>query len=176
MQVRVIVMQSSRGFTLVELMVTIAVVAILAMVAAPSMINLIVKQRLDSTARDLAYTFGLARSQAAALRREVTVDFDTQANTATQFYWASKYDDVILTSDPIQVKFSPVGKAFNRSKQVNNPAFDNTKPISSTNPQTIPEAVPLTFSVCSKKLKQTRTINISVTGVIEKIQNVTGGC
>lgn len=169
-------MQSSRGFTLVELMVTIAVVAILAMIAAPSMSNILAKQRLDTTARDLAYTFSKARGQAALLQSEVTVDFDNQADTETQFYWSSKYDDVILTSDPIQVKFSPVGKAFSRSKLVDNPSFDKTKPESTTNPKKIPEAVPLTFSLCSKKLKQTRTIGISVTGVIEKIQNVTGGC
>jgi type IV fimbrial biogenesis protein FimT len=35
-------MQLKRGFTLVELMVTIAVIAILATIAAPSMNNLIV--------------------------------------------------------------------------------------------------------------------------------------
>lgn len=171
---KVVGMQNSRGFTLVELMVTIAVVAILAVIAAPSMGNMIAKQRLDTTARDLAYIFSKARGQAALLQSEVTVDFDNQPDTETQFYWSSKYDDVVLTTDPIQVRFSPTGKAFNRSKLVANPNF--VAPETPSNPKQIPEAVPLTFSVCSQKLKQTRTVSISVTGVIERIQNVTGGC
>lgn len=65
-------MQLKRGFTLVELMVTIAVIAILATIAAPSMNNLIAKQRLNSAIRELSNTLGKARSQAALLRIEVT--------------------------------------------------------------------------------------------------------
>ncbi|EYT46389.1 prepilin-type N-terminal cleavage/methylation domain protein, partial [Acinetobacter sp. 478810] len=44
------------GFTLVELMVTIAVMAIIAMMAAPSMSNLLESKRLDGNQRDLINT------------------------------------------------------------------------------------------------------------------------
>lgn len=170
-------MQSSRGFTLVELMVTITVVAILAMIAAPSMNNLLAKQRLNTTAQDLAYIFGQARSQSAVLRKDVTVKFDEQPSTDTVFYWASKYEDIILTSDPIDVTFTSIGLALNRSKLVDNENFDSAKPEDKdTNPKKIPKAVPLVFSVCSKKLKESRVITISRTGVIEKIKNETGAC
>ena len=49
--------KKNHGFTLIELMVTIAVIAIIAMMAVPSMGNLIAKQRLNTTAKDLAYIF-----------------------------------------------------------------------------------------------------------------------
>ncbi|RYY79629.1 MAG: prepilin-type N-terminal cleavage/methylation domain-containing protein [Moraxellaceae bacterium] len=81
-------MQNSRGFTLVELMVTIAVVAILAVIAVPSMSSLIGKQQLNKTTRDLAETLTLARSQAALLRQEVIVTLNSDTpNTDTHFYW-----------------------------------------------------------------------------------------
>lgn len=96
-------MQSSRGFTLVELMVTIAVVAILAMIAAPSMSNLVAKQQLNKSARELAATLSQARSQAALLRRNVTVNLNsTAAPTTTSFSWApgrgSNYNTTSITS------------------------------------------------------------------------------
>ena len=79
-------MQLKRGFTLVELMVTIAVIVILATIAAPSMNNLIAKQRLNSAIRELSNTLGKARSQAALLRIEVTVILNTDnSNTANTF-------------------------------------------------------------------------------------------
>lgn len=172
-------MSGSRGFTLIELMVTIAVIAILAMIAAPSMGNMVTKQRLDTTARELAYTFGDARSKSAVLRKDVVVKFDDGANTETEFHWSSKYDDILLTSDQIDVTFTPIGLAVNRSKSVDNPSFDPAQPESETNPKKIPEAVPLVFIVCSKKLSDSREITISKTGVIEKIKSVAlaaGGC
>ncbi|MEJ8517869.1 prepilin-type N-terminal cleavage/methylation domain-containing protein, partial [Acinetobacter baumannii] len=52
------------GFTLVELMVTIAVMAIIALMAAPSMSNLLESKRLDANQRDLINTLSEAKSQA----------------------------------------------------------------------------------------------------------------
>jgi len=81
-------MQNKRGFTLIELMVTIAVIAIIAMIAAPSMNNMVAKQRLNSSARALMGTLTKGRSQAVLLRREVTITLNSsQNNTATAFYW-----------------------------------------------------------------------------------------
>lgn len=49
------------GFTLVELMVTIAVMAIIALMAAPSMSNLLESKRLDANQRDLINTLSEAK-------------------------------------------------------------------------------------------------------------------
>lgn len=66
-------MRTNRGFTLIELMVTIAVLAIIATLAAPSFGNLVVRQKLNSNARDFIATLNQAKSQAALLRTTVAV-------------------------------------------------------------------------------------------------------
>lgn len=61
----------ARGFTLIELMVTIAVIALLAAVAAPAMVTLMNSNRLSSSAGELTAALQLARAE--AVRRSATV-------------------------------------------------------------------------------------------------------
>ena len=61
--------QRSRGFTIIELLVVTAVVAILAMVAVPNMRDLIVRTRVKTAASDLHSSLTLARSE--AIKRNV---------------------------------------------------------------------------------------------------------
>lgn len=104
-------MQRNRGFTLVELMVTIAVIAILAMIAAPSMSGLIAKQQLNKSTRELAATLSQARRQAALLRRNVTVNLNsTAANTATSFNWKPSGKSTYGSTTTTSVVFLPSGK------------------------------------------------------------------
>lgn len=49
-------MQKEKGFTLIELMVTIAVLAIVASIAAPSFGNLLIKENLKTTAYNIRDT------------------------------------------------------------------------------------------------------------------------
>src|SRR5690606_42093539 len=74
-------MQKEKGFTLIELMVTIAVLAIVAMIAAPSFGDLIAKRKLDTTARDFALVFGEARGQAISLRKNITIKLTCPTET-----------------------------------------------------------------------------------------------
>ncbi len=60
-----------QGFTLIELMVTIAVIALIAAVASPAMITLMNSNRLSSTAGELASAAQLARAE--AIRRSAPV-------------------------------------------------------------------------------------------------------
>lgn len=62
-----------RGFTLIELMVTIAVLAILLTLAAPSFATLLRQWRLTSAAETLAGDLRLARSTAIRTSRPVTL-------------------------------------------------------------------------------------------------------
>ncbi|WP_269619496.1 GspH/FimT family pseudopilin [Zhongshania sp. BJYM1] len=62
-----------RGYTLLELMVTLGIVSILAAVAVPSFNDVIRTQRLRSVASDLNATFQLARSEAVKRNTDVTV-------------------------------------------------------------------------------------------------------
>jgi type IV fimbrial biogenesis protein FimT len=64
---------SPRGFGLVELMVVVAIVVILTMIALPSYQHLIQLNRLTSDTNTLLSAFNLARNEAVARGRPVTV-------------------------------------------------------------------------------------------------------
>jgi type IV fimbrial biogenesis protein FimT len=61
----------SRGFTLVELMITVAVFAIVAAIAAPAMQAMVAASRLNGATSELVTTLQLARSE--AIRRNASV-------------------------------------------------------------------------------------------------------
>ncbi len=64
-----------KGFTLIELMVTIAVLAIIAMMAAPSFGDMLQRQNLNKSVQDLAGVITEARAQSVLTRSDVTVNF-----------------------------------------------------------------------------------------------------
>lgn len=76
----------SRGFSLVEVMVVVAIVAILASVAIPSFSVMMQKNRLSSAASALQVSLGLARSE--AIKRGVDSVVTVAANT-TAGTWAN---------------------------------------------------------------------------------------
>jgi prepilin-type N-terminal cleavage/methylation domain-containing protein len=75
------------GFTLIELMITIAIVAILSMVAAPSMRDLMKNARMTSLVNDLMGDLNVARAE--AVKRGVPASICTSNNgtscTATEW-------------------------------------------------------------------------------------------
>ncbi len=189
--------RKEQGFTLIELIITIAVLAIIATIAAPSFGNLVAKRKLDTTARDFALIFGEARGQAISLRKNITiklscpteVDLDTNktkvvcpANTATTFSWISPDDDIELISDAIDVIFTGIGTAKQREKLIDNPVCNLVSPATTTpcdtnpddNPRKIPQIVPLEFTLCNSKIKTSKTIFVSKTGTVDTI--TTGVC
>ena len=60
-----------RGFTIVELMVGLAIAAILAAVAAPAMGVFVANSRIRSSSESLQYGLSLARAEAVRLNRRV---------------------------------------------------------------------------------------------------------
>ena len=63
----------NHGFTLIELMVTIAVMAIIATIAAPSFGDMIARQKLNTSTRDLMMAINQAKSQAALMKTTVAL-------------------------------------------------------------------------------------------------------
>lgn len=66
-------MQSNRGFTLIELMIAVSLLAVVAALAAPAMGDFIVRQRVTSQAGDLALAMALARSEAIKSSTSIAV-------------------------------------------------------------------------------------------------------
>lgn len=66
-------MHKSRGFTLIELMVTIAVLAIVASIAAPSFSDMLKSYKLNQSTEQMMQALKEGRSRAAAARAMVVV-------------------------------------------------------------------------------------------------------
>lgn len=68
---------TSSGFTLIELMVTIAVLAIIAGIAAPNISTQLADQRVKSTAATIANALKEAKVESILRRQNITVLYDT---------------------------------------------------------------------------------------------------
>lgn len=77
------VARGANGFSLVETVVTIAVIGVLAAIAFPSLRGLLPRVRLENNTRTLANELILARKQAIAQSLDYSVVFDTVAESYT---------------------------------------------------------------------------------------------
>lgn len=75
-------MRSRRGFTLIELMIVLAVLAVILTLAAPSFYNFIMLQRLKSVSAQLTTDVQFARSEAAARNQVLRMQF-SQGNAGS---------------------------------------------------------------------------------------------
>ncbi|QRQ87036.1 GspH/FimT family pseudopilin [Cupriavidus oxalaticus] len=86
------------GFTLVELMCTLAVLAILAFAAAPSFASLMAGQRVRSASLDLSSALLLARSE--AVKRNATVTLAPTGAAWTAGWTVSAGAETVRTFGP----------------------------------------------------------------------------
>ncbi len=117
---------TNKGFTLVELMVVVAVTALAATVTAPSVVGMIQRQRLQGVSNQLLWDLRSAREKAITSHRPVTVAVpnnhsytiwtDTNSNGVAEAGEAKTTDiaaqHLTLASDKSPV-FSPSGMITN---------------------------------------------------------------
>lgn len=109
-----------RGFSLIELMVVIAIMAILLGVAAPALRDFVAGQRVKAASFDLASAVALARSE--AIKRNAAVTVKPNSGTAWESGWKVETTGAVTTiseqqatsgltiAGPASLQFSGTGR------------------------------------------------------------------
>lgn len=126
-------MQRTRGFTLIEVLVTLTVLGVLATLAAPSFQKVVAKQRLRSAAYDLMSDLTLARSEAIKRGTPVVLEPLTARQWRSGWRLRNEADNAILSQHPplvsIGLNQQPDNVKFDGAAQVTS---DTTKPFELT--------------------------------------------
>ncbi len=105
-------MRSCRGFTLIELMVIMAIMAILVTVAAPSMSDSIARRRVEGAANELQADMQYAKTQSASANTNVQIITTTSGYTIGTATTPSLYKTIALESNTtltsgVTINFEP---------------------------------------------------------------------
>lgn len=77
--------RGGRGFTMVELMIAVAIIAIVLTLAAPSFTGFMAKKRVEGVLAELSTDLQYARSEAVARNKNVRVTFGTGCYVITHY-------------------------------------------------------------------------------------------
>lgn len=109
------------GFTLIELMITIAIIAIIVTIAAPNVSTQLANQRVKSTASTLENALKEAKAESIIRRQSLTLVYNNNSTSAgsvgvsgiTNYSYNAKSTIESTLTSPATVSFEP-------SKRVNN--------------------------------------------------------
>lgn len=143
---------ASQGFTLIEAMVVVALVAILAALAAPSFNTTIANQRVSSAAQEVQTLLLFARAEAVYKRTETTVTPTGQKWEAQVKANSQRLRETVV-SDAVTVAPGSTGGVV----------FDVT---GTAKPATGNAPYKLTFS--ATKASRVQCLSVSATGLVQK--------
>lgn len=103
--------ENQHGFTLVELMVTIAVLGILLTIAVPNFQAFIFNNRMTSIANNMLTTLGYARSEAVKRAANVTVCASSSGVACTAGGWESGWVVLDAGGNVLRVQEALEGEA-----------------------------------------------------------------
>jgi type IV fimbrial biogenesis protein FimT len=107
-------MKRVQGYTMVELVATMTVAAVLASIAVPAISSFVYKNRTWSEANSLVLSLNYARSE--AIKRDVTVSVCTSPNIATCVGGAWQNGWIVRVNDPVTpVVLETVGQFGNNN-------------------------------------------------------------
>lgn len=149
-----------RGVTLIELMVGIALVAILASIAVPSFDNMLRSNRVTMQTNSLLQAFSLARSEAVKTRQTVRVCPSTDlASCANSNNWASGWIVIDGGGNVIQAWDGPgAGATVTSAAGVQSVRYHPSGMLVNA------AAVQITHEIAGCTGNQARVITIGVTG------------
>ena len=158
--------KQNQGFTLIELMVTIAVLAIIVMAAAPSFGDMMERQQLNSSTQNLVGILSQARAQATLVRSDVQVEILSSQNELNK-----KYQSV--QADAAQKKALEEKRLFLWGPEAKAVLKQDISPITFEMNGTVKGAtVDTAIMICNKAQgKKSMTVSISRMGLIQPVTN-----
>lgn len=158
-----------RGFTLIELMIAIAVLAILLAIAVPSFSEVILGGKLRSAANDLVASVYLARGE--AIKRNAVVNLCASSNgTSCAGTWEQGW--IVLAADNTVIQHQQALSSGLKMTEAGGVVSIGFQP-------TGVGATPATLTVCRATPtagSQERVISISATGRTSVTKTTTGSC
>ena len=169
-------MRSKRGFTIIELMITLTVFAVMAVVAVPSFVGFVDRNRTVTSANSFLNVLMIARSESIRRNRSVTVcnadgtGLACETNAALGLQWESGsivFDDVdgdnVADANEIILIGEGIPNGFTL-RQVGG-TFGSSLDYTPTG-ETFPTTAGTIFNLCRADLDtaKSRRINISAAG------------
>ena len=158
-------MKNSTGFTLIELMITVAIMSILLTVGLPSFQSIITDGRLTSTANAMLSAYQLARTEAIKQRKNVYVA--TTDNWAT---WEVKVENAAKPFSTFEASKNIVIDASSidfGGYSANGRAIDSTGHSFSTGSCEENSPCGITFKSSNASDTNQRTLKVVMTGRIK---------